>query len=75
MKKQPPYKIGSYLKHNSGIIIRLERYDTQLVQALFLSIGGGSSKIMPNYNYLFGIDVKKNKPFKGLTKDFELINL
>lgn len=75
MKKQPPYKIGSYLKHNSGIIIKLERYDTQLVQALFLSIGGGSSKTVPNYNYLYGIDVKTNKPFKGLTREFKLTNL
>ena len=75
MKKEEPFKIGSYLKHKSGIIIKLERYDKQLIKALFLSIGGASSKTVPNYNYLFGIDVKTNKPFKGLTKEFEPISI
>ena len=75
MKKEPPYELGSYLKHKSGVIIKLKKYDTQLVQALFLSIAGSNTKVVPNYNYLYGTDVKTNKPFEGLTREFEQISL
>lgn len=74
MKKQPPFPIGSKLKHISiGTIIILESYDTQLVQVLGLSIGGGSTKRVPNYNFLYGKAIETNKMFKGLSKEFEVL--
>lgn len=74
MKKEAPYIIGSFLKHRSGVIIELQRYDTQLVPSLNLSLNAEYIKRVPNYNYLYGIEVDTNKPFKGLTKEFEPIN-
>lgn len=74
MKEEAPYAIGSFLKHHSGVIIKLQRYDTQLVPSSHQSIGGENIKRVPNYNYLYGIEVATNKNFKGLTKEFELVN-
>lgn len=74
MKKEAPYAIGSFLKHHSGVIIELQRYDTQLVTSLHLSVDGENIKRVANYNYLYGIEVDTKKPFKGLTKEFEPIN-
>jgi len=71
MKKEALYTIGSHLKHSSGVIIKLQRYGTQLVQSLRLSNGPKST---PNYNYLYGTQVDTNKAFEGLTKEFELLN-
>lgn len=34
-----------------------------------------SSLWLPNYNYLYGTEVNTKKPFKGVTKEFELIKL
>lgn len=73
MKKQPPFKIGSILKHvPTNTIIKLERYDTQLTQSLFISIGGGTAKRVPNFNFLYGKTLSTNQSFKGLSKEFEL---
>lgn len=74
MKEEAPYTIGSFLKHRSGVIIKLQRYDKRLVYGLHLSISGGNTKMVPNYKYLYGIEVGTNKDFKGLTKEFELVN-
>ena len=67
------FKIRSYLKHHTGVIIKLERYHTKLVNSIFLSDEGNNSKVVSDYNYVIGTDVKTNKPFKGLTSDFKLI--
>lgn len=72
-ENKPPYEIGSYLKHKSGVIIKLERYDTQLVHNLRISSKGNNTKPKPNYNYLYGNEIETNKKFNGLTKDFELV--
>lgn len=75
MYKEAPYTIGRYLKHRSGVVIKLERYETQLVPSLHRSIDGQNSKRIPNYNFLYGIDITTNKTFSGLTKEFEPVNL
>ena len=73
MKKHPPFEIGSALKHiPTGTIIILEKYDTQLVKSLGLSIGGGSTKRVPNYNYLYGKAIDSKTTFEGLTREFKL---
>lgn len=69
----PPYKIGSYLKHKSGVLIKLVRYDTQLVINRQISLSENNIKSKPNYNYLYGNEIETNKNFNGLTKDFELV--
>jgi hypothetical protein len=69
----PPYKIGSYLKHKSGVLIKLERYDTQLVINRQISLSENNIKSKPNYNYLYGNEIETNKKFNGLTKDFKLV--
>ncbi|MDE1207102.1 hypothetical protein [Tenacibaculum larymnensis] len=74
MKKRPPFQIGSTLKHiPTGTIIVLEKYDTQLVKSLGLSIGGGTTKSTPNYNFLYGKVSDSNTSFKGLSSEFELL--
>ncbi|WP_268847851.1 hypothetical protein [Flavobacterium aestivum] len=75
MKNEPPFALDSYLKHCSGAIIKLERYGTQLVSSLHLCIDGQNIKKVPNYNFLYGIEVVTNKDFSGLTKEFKLIDL
>jgi hypothetical protein len=74
MEKAEPHKIGSLLKHRSGVIIKLIRYGTQLVPSLRLSIDGSNTKKIPNYNYLYGTIVDNNKSFEGPTEEFELLN-
>ena len=74
--KQPAFEIGSTLKHiSTGTIIKLDRYDTQLTQGYRMSIGGGTTIRIPNYNFLYGTVIGTNQSFKGLTKEFELVNL
>ena len=74
MKKYCPFEIGSTLKHiPTGITIILERYDTQLVKSLGLSLGGSSTKRVPNYNYLYGKVIDSKTTFEGLTREFELV--
>jgi hypothetical protein len=74
MEKAEPHKIGSVLKHRSGVIIKLTRYGTQLVPSLHLSIDSSGTKRIPNYNYLYGTIVDNDKSFEGLTEEFELLN-
>ena len=74
--KKPAFEIGSTLKHiPTGTIILLDRYATQITQGLYKSISGGTTKVIPNYNFLYGKVLSTNKSFKGLTREFELINL
>ncbi|WP_374172958.1 hypothetical protein [Flavobacterium tructae] len=70
-----PFAIGSFLKHNTGRIIQLQRYATQVVPALRKSPNNLNQKIIPNYRSLYGIDIASKKTFEGSTKDFELVNL
>lgn len=73
MKKNCPFKIGSTLKHiPTGTNIILEKYDTQLVKSLGLTIGGGSTKRVSNYNYLYGKAIDSKTTFEGLTREFKL---
>ncbi|CAM1366264.1 hypothetical protein [Tenacibaculum xiamenense] len=74
MKKHPPFSIGSTLKHiPTGTLIILERYDVQLIQGYGLSAGGGTVQSVPNYNFLYGKVSNSNTSFKGLSREFELV--
>ncbi len=73
--KKAPYKIGTHLKHKeTGVIIKLVRYGTQIAPVLGLSIGYRNSKTIPNFNYLYGVNIENSSNVKELTKDFEPIN-
>ncbi|WP_017496803.1 hypothetical protein [Flavobacterium sp. WG21] len=72
---QAPFAIGNFLKHNTGRVIQLQRYATQVSPVLRQSLNVPNQKIIPNYRYLYGIDIASKEIFKGYTKDFELVNL
>lgn len=72
--KTAPFKIGSKLLHRpTNTIIVLKRYGTQLVLGYSMSIGGGTTKSKPNYNYLYGEIIDTEKTFEGLTKEFKQV--
>jgi hypothetical protein len=72
---QAPFAIGSFLKHNTGRVIQLQRYATQVTRVLRQSHNALNQKNIPNYRYLYGIDIVSKETFEGFSREFEPVNL
>ncbi len=72
--KTAPYEIGSILRNSeTGEIIKLTKYGRQIAYSIHRSISDNWVKTIPNYNYLYGINIESGQSIEGLTKNFELV--
>ncbi len=72
--KKKPFEIDSKLRNKeTGQIVILKKYGTQIAMGLDIKTSRSITKQKQNFNFFYGKDIETDKNIKGKTTNFEVI--